>query len=176
MIVPCRSCRSTFRLDSAHVKPAGTLVQCSKCREIFKVFPPEAVDPRKYSRVKTRNLISIFSFDDDENLISHGLGIAMDISKGGILLETPTPIKSGLLVLSATDRDNNLMELRGKLIHSTRSTTGTFLSGIEFIGVDARVRDFITRLIKEYNFRGSNLFIAVTRKAAQSGSPSISLS
>ena len=176
MIVPCRSCQSTFRLDSGYVKPAGTLVQCSKCREIFKVFPPEPVDPRKYSRVKTRNLISVFSFDKDDNLISHGLGIAMDISKGGILLETPTPIKSGLLVLSATDRDNNLMELRGKLIHSAQSTTGTFLSGIEFIGVDGRVRDFITRLIKEYNFRGSNLFIAVTRKAAQSGSPCISLS
>jgi hypothetical protein len=132
------------------------------------------VDPRKYTRVKTRNLISIFSFDAADNLISQGMGIAMDISKGGILLETPIPIKPGMLVLSATDRDNNLMELRGKLIHSTRSATGTYLSGIEFIGVDARVRDFIARLIKEYNFRGSNLFIAVTRKAARSGSPSIS--
>ncbi len=176
MIVPCHSCQSTFRLDSGLVKPDGTLVKCSKCREIFKVYPPEAVDPRKYSRVKTRNLISIFSFDKSGNLISQGLGIAMDISKGGILLETPISIKPGMLVLSATDRDNNLMELRGKLIHSTQSTTGTYLSGIEFIGVDGRVRDFITRLIKEYNFRGSNLFIAVTRKAARSGSPSISLS
>ena len=176
MIVPCRSCQTTFRLDSRYVKPAGTLVQCSRCRETFKVYPPEPVDPRKYSRVKTQNLISYFCFDKDDNLTSQGMGIAMDISKGGILLETPTPIKPGMLVLSATDREKNLMELRGKLIHSTRSTTGTYLSGIEFISVDARVRDFITRLIKEYNIRGSNLFIAVTRKAAQSGSPSISLS
>jgi c-di-GMP-binding flagellar brake protein YcgR len=158
------------------VKPAGTLVKCSNCQEIFKVYPPEPVDPRQYSRVKTQNLISYFSFDKDDNLTSQGMGIAMDISKGGILLETPIPIKSGLLVLSATDRHNNLMELRGRLIHSTQTTTGTYLSGIEFIGVDARVRDFITRLIKAYNFRGSNLFIAVTRKAAQSGTPSISLS
>ena len=176
MIVPCRSCRSTFRLDSAYLKPAGTLVQCSKCREIFKVFPPEAVDPRRYARVKTRNLISYLSYDKDDNLISQGIGIAMDISKGGILLETPTPMKSGMVVLSATDQDKNLMELRGKLIHSTQSKTGTYFSGIEFIGVDGRVRDFITCLIKEYNFRGSNLFIAVTRKAPHAGSPSISLS
>ena len=175
MIVPCRSCQSTFQLDSGLVKPTGALVKCSKCREVFKVYPPEPVDPRKYSRVKTQNLICYFSFDEAENMTSQGMGIAIDISKGGILLETPSPIKPGLLVLSATDRDNNLMELRGKLAHSTRSDSGTYLSGIEFVAVDGRVRDFITRLILEYNYRGSNLFIAVTRKATASQSAPIPL-
>ncbi len=176
MIVPCRSCRSTFRLDSAYLKPTGILVQCSKCQEIFKVFPPEAVDPRRYVRVKTRNLISYLSYDEDDNLISQGIGIAMDISKGGILLETAIPIKPGMVVLSATDQEKNLMELRGKLIHSNQSKTGTYFSGIEFISVDERIKDFITSLVKEYNFRGSNLFSAVTRKAPHAGTPSISLS
>jgi len=162
-------------LDSGIVKPAGTLVKCSKCQKIFKVFLPEAVDPRKYSRVKTQNLISYFSFDKTDNLTSQGMGIAMDISMGGILLETPCPIKPGMLVLSATDKEKNLMELRGKLVHSTPSSTGTFLCGIEFVGVDGRVRDFITRLIKEYSYRGSNLFIAVTRKAAPSRTAPIPL-
>jgi c-di-GMP-binding flagellar brake protein YcgR len=158
------------------LKPAGILVQCSKCKEIFKVFPPEAVDPRRYARVRTRNLISFLSYDKDDNLISQGMGIALDISKGGILLETPIPIKPGMVVLSATDRDKNLLELRGKLIHSIQSKTGTYFSGIEFISVDERIKDFITSLIKEYNFRGSNLFIAVTSKAPHAGTPSISLS
>ena len=175
MIVPCRSCQSTFRLDSGLVKPDGTLVKCSKCREIFKVFPPEWVDLRKYSRVKTQNLICYFSFDQEENMTSQGMGIALDISKGGILLETPYAIKPGMLILSATDKEKNLMELRGKLVHSTQSDSGTYLSGIEFVGVDGRVRDFITRLIKEYSYRGSNLFIAVTRKAAPSRSAPIPL-
>ena len=175
MIVPCKSCQSTFQLDSRFIKPAGTLVKCSKCQKIFKVFPPEAVDPRKYSRVKTQNLISYFSFDKAGNLTSQGMGIAMDISMGGILMETPCPIKPGMLVLSATDKEKNLMELRGKLAHSTASSTGTYLSGIEFVGVDGRVKDFITRLILEYNYRGSNLFIAVTRKAAPSRTAPIPL-
>jgi hypothetical protein len=123
--------------------------------------------PQIFAR-QTHNLICYFSFDESENMTSQGLGIAMDISKGGILLETPCPIKPGLLVLSATDRDNNLMELHGKLVHSTQTPTGTYLCGVEFVAVDGRVRDFITRLIKEYSFRGSNLFIAVTRKATAS--------
>jgi len=175
MIVPCKSCQSTFQLDSGFIKPAGTLVKCSKCQDVFKVFAPEPVDPRKYRRVKTQNLISYFSFDKAANLTSQGLGIAMDISKGGILLETPCPVKPGKLVLSATDRNNNLMELRGKMIHSTRSANGTYLCGIEFVGVNGRVKDFITRLILEYNYRGSNLFIAVTRKAAPSRTAPIPL-
>ena len=39
-----------------------------------------------------------------------------------------------------------------------------YLSGIEFVGIDARIRKFITELIKEYKYRGYNLFIAIARK------------
>jgi len=92
-------------------------------------------------------------------LISHGLGIALDISKGGMLLETTDSIKSGLVVLAATDREKNLFEVRGELAYSKKISTGTYFSGIKFIGVNERVTKFITKLIKEYNYQGYNLFI-----------------
>jgi hypothetical protein len=62
------------------------------------------------------------------------LGIAVDVSKGGILLETPYPIAKGLIVLAATDSVNELFEVKGKLMHSQKASTGTYLSGIEFPG------------------------------------------
>ena len=40
MQIPCVSCQSIFRLDSNLVKPIGSLVRCSKCKYIFKVYPP----------------------------------------------------------------------------------------------------------------------------------------
>ena len=40
MQIPCVSCQSIFRLDSNIVKPSGSLVRCSKCKYIFKVYPP----------------------------------------------------------------------------------------------------------------------------------------
>ena len=163
MKITCDTCHFKYKLDSNLVKSTGTRVRCSKCGEVFRVYPPSKDNRRKYQRVKTQNLISYFSFDDSGKLISHGLGIALDVSKGGILLETPDPIKSGLLVLTATDKDKNFVEVKSKLIYSKKTSIGTYYCGIEFIGIDERVINFIGKLIKEYNFRGNNLFITLKK-------------
>lgn len=164
MIIPCESCHSVFRLDSSLVKPTGTRVKCSKCQKVFRAYPREPIDRRKHPRVKTSNLISYFSFDETGKLNSHGLGIALDISKGGILLETPYAIESGLIVLAALDWVNNLVEVKGKLVYSVKESPEIYRSGIEFIGINERVVEFIINLVKDYNYRGYNLFIAIGRK------------
>jgi len=41
MIVPCVSCQSMFQLDNTYVRADGSKVRCSKCHDIFMVFPPE---------------------------------------------------------------------------------------------------------------------------------------
>ena len=164
MIISCKFCHSDFRLDSRLIKSTGSMVRCSKCLEVFKIYPPVEVNRRKHKRVKTRNLISYLSFDETGKLISNGLGIALDVSQGGILLETPYFIKTGMIILAATDRENRLFEVKGKLIHSTKASNGLYHSGIKIIGIDARVRAFITKLVKEYNYQGYNLFITIAKK------------
>jgi hypothetical protein len=146
------------------VKPAGLKVQCSKCKEIFKVYPPESQqqeDRRKHQRVQTRNLISHLTFDKTGKLVSRGLSKALDISKGGILLETPYPIESGVLSLMAADVDSNLVEIGGKLIYCFKTSNGMYLSGIAFVGTEPQMAKFVAKVIKEYNFRRNNLMIAV---------------
>jgi hypothetical protein len=149
------------------------MVRCSKCQEIFKVHPPVEANRRKHKRVKTRNLISYLSFDKTGKLISNGLGIALDVSQGGILLETPYSIKAGLIVLAATDHENHLFEVKGNLKHSTKASNGLYHSGIEIIGIDARVKAFITKLIREYNYQGYNLFITIAKKMNELKSSSL---
>lgn len=41
MMIPCVSCNSMFRLDNIHIKTSGSKVRCSKCHDIFMVYPPE---------------------------------------------------------------------------------------------------------------------------------------
>jgi hypothetical protein len=93
-------------------------------------------------------------------LISNGLGVALDVSQGGILLETPYSIETGLIVLATTDRENHLFKVKGKLLHSNKASNGLYHSGIEFIDIDWKVKAFITKLIKEYHYQGYKLFIA----------------
>lgn len=42
MIVQCEACQTRFRLADEKIKPGGTKVRCSKCKEIFTVNPPPA--------------------------------------------------------------------------------------------------------------------------------------
>ena len=44
MQIPCISCQSRFRLDSRLIKATGSLVRCSKCKYIFRVYPPDLND------------------------------------------------------------------------------------------------------------------------------------
>ena len=41
MIIQCEACQTRFRLADEKIKPGGTKVRCSKCKEIFSVAPPE---------------------------------------------------------------------------------------------------------------------------------------
>ena len=64
--------------------------------------------------------------------------------------------------------------MKGKLIYTKKSSIGTYLSGIELVGVDERVKYFITKLIKDYKYRGYNLFIAIAHRIQNLQSRSIS--
>ena len=122
-------------------------------------YQSKQINRRKHNRVKTQNLISYFAYDEKDRLISHGFGIALDISKGGILLETFDAIGANQIVLMATDSEKNIIEIKGQLKYSKASTGETYLSGIEYIGSDNQAVDFITKLIREYNSHRYHLFI-----------------
>ena len=122
-------------------------------------------DRRKYPRIKTRNLIAHLSYDDNGMKISQGLGRALDISKGGMLLETPNPIPEApeaRLSLMAVDKDNLLFEIEAELVYCKKSASELYQSGIRFIGTEEQVVGYVTRLIKEYNFRKKTLHVALS--------------
>lgn len=40
MVIECAHCQARFKLADDKLKPEGTKVRCSKCKEIFTVYPP----------------------------------------------------------------------------------------------------------------------------------------
>ena len=163
MQIQCKSCQSSFRIDVRLLKANGTNVKCSKCQHVFKILPSHVVNLRKHPRIKTSNLISHATADEHNKLISQGLGKALDISKGGILLETPNPIESGLVSLMAVDFDNNIIEIKGELVYCKKTASGMYHSGIKFVGTNEQVANFAIRVIKEYNNRKNNLLDSQAR-------------
>ncbi|MBN1626766.1 MAG: zinc-ribbon domain-containing protein [Deltaproteobacteria bacterium] len=41
MIVKCEKCKSEFNLNDSLIKNGGSMVRCSICKNVFKVFPPK---------------------------------------------------------------------------------------------------------------------------------------
>ena len=54
MIIPCVSCQSMFRLDNNLIKTTGSKVRCSKCHEIFMVYPPDDYEESGPSNQKSK--------------------------------------------------------------------------------------------------------------------------
>ena len=156
MQILCNSCQSSFRLDADLVKPTGSNVKCLQCQQIFKVLPPNSVNRRKHKRINTINLISHVTVDENGQQISQGLSKTIDISKGGILIETPHPIESGLVLLTAVDLDDNLVDIKGELVYCRDTATGLYHSGLKFVDTNEQMVNFAVRLIKEYNHRKNN--------------------
>jgi len=88
------------------------------------------------------------------------LGKTLDISKGGMLLETPYPIEAGLISLMAVDKENTLFEIKADLVYCKKTDTGMYQAGFKFIGTELEVLNFVKRLVKEYNFRRNSVYMA----------------
>jgi len=109
-------------------------------------------------------LISHVSIDQSGKWIFQGMSSrAVDISRGGILLETPHSIGSGFLSLMTVDKENNLIEIKGKLIYCVKLPNGIYCSGVTFIVTDEQVTKFVTKSIKVFNHRKNNLFITLAQ-------------
>lgn len=40
MRIRCERCSTVYELDPARLSPGGTPVQCTRCRHVFRAFPP----------------------------------------------------------------------------------------------------------------------------------------
>ncbi len=87
------------------------------------------------------------------------MGKALDLSQGGILLETPYPIEVGDISLMAVDKEFNLLEIKADLVYCKKADLGKFQSGIKFIDTELRVLNFVKSLIKEYSHRKHTMHI-----------------
>jgi len=110
-------------------------------------------EKRKHHRVKTDNLVSYACLDEEGGELAQGIGRALDISKGGVLLESHTPIESDRILLTSVDVNNELMEITGEIAYCKESGPGLFQTGIRFLENDEKIRHIVINLIKVYNLQ-----------------------
>ena len=71
------------------------------------------------------------------------MGRTLNVSEGGILLETHVPIDPRHTVLLTIAMEEDLMHFKGKIAHTKEREDGRFESGVEFLEMDAQKHRFL---------------------------------
>ena len=111
------------------------------------------INKRKNPRVKISNGISYVCIDENGNEIEQGMGRTIDISLGGMIIETSVPIESKYILIATIDLEGNLIEIRGKIANSKKIESGEFLNGIQFLETPERQIKIIAEFIKVHRYR-----------------------
>jgi len=115
-------------------------------------------EKRKTNRINTRNLSCIL-LNDEDTAIHQGMGRTLNLSETGILLETHFPIESGYTVVISIGLAEDLVEVKGKVVHQRQLEDGSFDTGVCFTKVTDAAIQVIRKFVQTYGtpFSAANL-------------------
>ena len=106
-----------------------------------------ADEKRIDQRVESANLLSYTCLDENNYEMMQGMGRTLNVSEGGILLETHVSVSQQYIVSLTIALEDEIMDFKGKIAHSRKRADGKFESGIEFIEMDEEKQAFFNQYI-----------------------------
>ena len=110
------------------------------------------MNKRKYPRVNIYILASFDCYDEDGELFDQKLGVILDISLGGMLIETDDIVKANYVEIVFVNYEHKLMSIVGSIVHSKKSENGKAKTGICFHGADSENIKIATNLIRTHYY------------------------
>ena len=107
-------------------------------------------EKRKYARVRTVNLISYVCIDESSNPLDQGMGKTLDISKGGLLMETGIPVEAKFVLLMSMNLKEELIQVKGRVVYCRQEEPGVFHTGIRFIEANEKINEVVADMIRVF--------------------------
>ena len=108
-------------------------------------------EKRKHSRIDSLNLLNYIYFDENQDETTQGMGRTLNISESGILLETHNRIDTQHILSLTIGFEEDVVDIKGKVIYSKKRAGGVFESGIEFLDMDEAAQGTLRRYITAFN-------------------------
>ena len=108
---------------------------------------------RTCQRVRINKGLSYNSLDLNSNVVERYMGVALNVSKNGIQLETDRMIDTKYILLMFFDYKSNYVAARGEVIYSRKNDSGKFWTGISLTGKNGDNRQFVRTLIQSYHYQ-----------------------
>jgi len=108
------------------------------------------IERRKHPRFESLNLLSYVCLDENNRALDQGMGRTLNVSKGGILLETYNPIDPEHAMVLTIGLKDNMVDIKGRLVYSRTDEDGKFESGIKFTEMDKETQLTLEEYITEF--------------------------
>ncbi len=108
-------------------------------------------EKRKHQRIDTLNLLSYVCLDENNQRLEEGMGRTLDISQGGILMETHVRIESKYIILMAVGFEDELIDIKGEVVYCREGASKMYESGVSFLEVDEKVNHIVKELVEVFN-------------------------
>ena len=109
------------------------------------------MDNRQYKRFDSGNLLSYVCVDVNDKVVQQGMGKTLDVSEGGILLETHVVIDVEYDILLSIGFEDEMADIRGNTIYARKREDGMTESGIKFLNVTAEGLTILKEFIKKFH-------------------------
>lgn len=104
-------------------------------------------EKRKHPRIDSLNH-SYVCVDQEGVVVNEGMGRTLNVSESGILLETHfSTVPNHFLTLTLA-LENKLVDITGKIVHSSAGEDGRFQAGIQFMDVGESALEVLREYIR----------------------------
>ena len=110
-------------------------------------------EKRKHSRIDSLHLLNYVYTEAKDEGAMQGMGRTLNISESGILLETHTPISVGVTISLTIGFEEEMVEIKGRVVYTKENAEDMYESGIEFHSMDKNSHDILKRYIVAFNIR-----------------------
>lgn len=105
---------------------------------------------RRFIRPEALNLLDYLVVDDQGRQAEYSMGRTLNVSEGGILMETHIPLPMNQQVMITLGLEDDLIDVMGRIIYTT-SNAGRHQNGIKFFHVADRDKKALDRYVREFH-------------------------
>ncbi|ADW16551.1 type IV pilus assembly PilZ [Desulfobulbus propionicus DSM 2032] len=105
---------------------------------------------RQYIRPESLNLLDYLVVDEQGRQGAYSMARTLNVSKGGILMETHLPLQQGQQVLITLGLKDRLIDVMGRVVYTTGSA-GRYHNGIEFFHLSENDRGILENYVEAFH-------------------------
>jgi hypothetical protein len=108
---------------------------------------------RKFARVRIHVPVTFNQLDSQDKIESEVIGVALDVSLGGLLVKSFDFVTSEYISISFIDISDQVAQIKCKMAYSRKTDTGMVHTGLTFQGPEKEILDFVAKMIRAYFYR-----------------------